>query len=122
MPLGSNAFTSNQPAWILDGYNSEKVTVTAGGGTSTLTTTATAYQHAAGVNIASAGIAGSLPDMLVRASRRADLYCAQGPMGAPERTLYALSRSEIYRMPTSRAHVTVDMTAESGPGTSRSKA
>ncbi len=102
--------------WLLDGLNSETVTCTYSSGTVTLSGgTVTAAAHGAGASFSSAGTSGCLASILTTASRKADAYCNQGPLGAVDRSLFAVSRSETYSMGTRRAHVTPDQTLEVMP-------
>ncbi len=88
-------------AWILDGLSSEKVAGTISGSNLSVPGGVQAG-HGAGVNVLSAGVAGNLGDVIARASRAIDNYCRQGPDGAAERTLYALSRTERASGPSMR--------------------
>ncbi len=79
--------------WILDGANSEKAQASLNGSTLNISGATTA-DHSAGCAVCSAGSAGSLGDILARASRLLENYCRQGPDGAADRSLYALPRAE----------------------------
>jgi hypothetical protein len=87
-------------AWVLDGPNTEIVTVSAVSGTTLTLSAGTLAAHNAGVCVASAGTAGSLPEILVRASGWVEGYCGQGrPGNASDLQLFALTRTERYRLP-----------------------
>jgi hypothetical protein len=104
------------PAWILDGPASEVVQVTgsADGTHVTLAAPGTANAHAAGVSVSQAGIAGALGELILRASAWIESYCAQGVPG--DRSLYALTRTERWRMPSTRAHLDRDQVLVVRPG------
>jgi hypothetical protein len=105
LPLVSSSgfpSTGTFTAWLLDGLLSEKVTASISG-SNLLVASGTVAAHAAGVSVSSAGTGGCLADVLVRAARMIDNYCRQGPDGTTERTLYALSRTELLRGPSLRA-------------------
>ena len=89
-------------AWLLDGPASEVVSISAiVTGTATLAAP-TLAAHAAGTNLVSAGMLGCLADTIVRASRQVERICHQGSTGSPDLSLYAKTRSELYRGPTLR--------------------
>ncbi|MBF6591864.1 MAG: hypothetical protein IVW57_15250 [Ktedonobacterales bacterium] len=105
LPLSAiTNFATGQTAWLLDGLTSEKVTITAVGGSS-MTTSATAVGHSAGASVSTAGTHGCLAEQVTLACRKADQYCRQGALGSLDRTLFALSRRETFTMPTSRAYI-----------------
>ena len=87
-------------AWILDGPNSEMVPISSVTGTTLNLSAGTLAAHGVGACVASAGSAGSLPEILVRASGWVEGYCGQGrPGNASDLMLFAQSRSERYRLP-----------------------
>ena len=97
-------------AWLLDGPNSEIVSITAiTTGVATLATP-TLAAHGAGINLVSAGMLGCLADTIVRASRQVERICHQGSTGNPDLSLYAKVRSEVYRGPSLRSSFDVDNT------------
>jgi hypothetical protein len=111
--------SANNPAttWILDGLNSEIVSVTAISGTTLTLTAGTLAAHTNGTSISTAGTAGCLADMIHQASREVDNICCQGPEGVTEydgtplstdRSLYAISRVETYEAPYGYAQFNVD--------------
>jgi hypothetical protein len=109
------------PAWILDGPVSEVVQVTGSvdGTHVTLAAPGTLFAHNAGVSLSQAGTAGSLAEVILRASAWIEDYCQQGgPAGAygGDRSLYALARTERWAMPTGRAHSDRDNTIVVMPG------
>jgi hypothetical protein len=88
------------PGWVLDGPNSEAISITAVAGATLTLAVGLQAAHAAGVCVATGGAAGSLADVLVRASAWVEGYCGQGrPGNASDPMLFALSRSERYRLP-----------------------
>jgi hypothetical protein len=101
------------PAWILDGLTSEIVqitTVTANTKTLTLASPGLLADHSAGASISQASVTntGCLADIIVQASREVDNICKQGADGVLDRSLYAVSRTEIYDAPYGYAEFTVD--------------
>lgn len=106
--LNTPSATAPVEGWILDGLNSEEVIIT--GITSKIVTLAsgTLAAHANRTCFASAGVAGCLADIIVQASREVDNICKQGPDGSLDRSLYAVSRTEIYEAPYGLAEFTVD--------------
>lgn len=104
-------------AWILDGPTSEIVTVTgsADGTHVTLAAPGTQFDHAPGVSISQAGTKGSLAEVILRASAWIENYCQQGTSGG-DRSLFALSRTERWAMPTTRAYVDRDFVITVRPG------
>ena len=98
-------------AWILDGLNSETVTITnVVSNTLTIASPGLVAAHNARVSIsqASANGTGCLADIIVQASREIDNICRQGPDGSLDRSLYAISRTEILEAPYRGAAFTVD--------------
>lgn len=106
--LNTPSATAPVEGWILDGLNSEEVIIT--GITSKVVTLAsgTLAAHANKTCFASAGVAGCLADIIVQASREVDNICKQGPDGVLDRSLYAVSRTEIYEAPYGLAEFTID--------------
>lgn len=108
-------------AWILDGPTSEVVTITgsADGTHVTLAAPGTAFAHNgganAGVSISQAGSKGSLAEIILRASAWIENYCQQGTASG-DRSLYALSRTERFGMPTVRAYIDSDTVLTVMPG------
>ncbi len=96
-------------AYVLDGLNSERVIASVSGGALNVAA-GVVSAHAAGVSVSSAGIAGCLADTIVRASRAMENYCRQGPDGGADRTLYAVSRTEVAHGPSLRVAFDVDYT------------
>ena len=104
-------------AWILDGPTSEVVSITgsADGTHVTLAAPGTVFAHGAGVSISQAGSKGSLAEIILRASAWIENYCQQGS-AATDRSLFALSRTERFGMPTVRAYITSDTVLTVMPG------
>ncbi len=92
-------------AWILDGPNSEAIYgCTYSGSILTIPAPGTAYPHAAGVSISSAGTAGCLASAIRDASALMETICQQG-RDAGDRSLWQKSRVETLSGPNaSRAH------------------
>jgi hypothetical protein len=80
----------------------------------TLAAPGTLWPHAPGVSISQAGAAGSLAETILRASAWMEGYCQQGTAG--DRSLYALSRTERWGMPGTRAWIDRDVIAVVRPG------
>ncbi|HEX6818440.1 MAG TPA: hypothetical protein VF120_08700 [Ktedonobacterales bacterium] len=75
----------------------------------------TAFAHAAGVSASQAGASVSLADAILRASAWMENYCRQGtPTG--DRSLYAISRTERWGMPGTRAWLDGDAVLAVRPG------
>lgn len=92
--------TGSFNAYILDGPNSEIVSATVFGATLSVPA-GTQAAHAAGVNVASAGVGGNLADLLIRASAMAENLCNQGPDGdGLARSLFATARTETLAGPS----------------------
>jgi hypothetical protein len=68
-----------------------------------------AFAHAAGVSISQAGSGGCLAEVILDASADAENYCMQGS-DATDHSLFALSRTERWEMPSTRAFLTNDLT------------
>ena len=115
-----NASWTAGPAWILDGPTSEIVTVTgsADGTHLSLAAPGTAFAHAPGVSVSQAGSAGCLAATILRACGWIENYCQQGASAgsAGDRSLYALSRSERWGMPSMRAYLDRDRVLAIMPG------
>lgn len=105
------------PAWILDGPTSEVVTITgsADGTHVTLAAPGCAFAHTAGASISQGGSRGSLAEIILRASAWIENYCQQGTAGG-DRSLFALSRTERWGMPSTRAWVDRDFVVSVRPG------
>ncbi len=104
-------------AWILDGPVSEVVTITGSvdGTHVTLASPGTAYAHSAGASISQAGSKGSLAETILRACAWIENYCQQGTAGG-DRSLFALSRTERWGMPSTRAWIDRDFVVSVRPG------
>lgn|SRR5487761_2381684 len=115
--VASSTGWSAGPAWLLDGPSSEVVTVTgsADGTHLTLTAPGTAFAHASGVSISQAGAQGCLAEVILRASAWIENYCQQGTSGG-DRSLFALTRTERWAMPTARAYLDRNATCTLLPG------
>lgn len=102
--------------WLLDGPWSEVVQVTGSADSThlTLAMPGTRWPHAPGVSASQAGAAGSLAETILRASAWIEGYCQQGT--SADRSLYALSRTEQWSMPGSRAWIDRDVVAVVRPG------
>jgi hypothetical protein len=79
-PYATTTFGAGQ-AWILDGLQSEVVTVLSETGTTLTLAGGTQVAHSAGVSISSAGTAGCLATAILDACRKAETFCRQGPAG-----------------------------------------
>jgi hypothetical protein len=103
--------------WLLDGPYSEAVQVTgAPDGTHlTLAAPGTQFAHAPGVSASQAGASGALAEILLRASGWIEGYCQQGASSG-DRSLYAVSRSERWGMPSVRAALDRDGVLMLRPG------
>lgn len=109
------------PAWLLDGPISEVVTITGSVDSThvTLAAPGTIFAHSPGVSLSQAGTAGSLAEVILRASAWIENYCQQGgPAGAygGDRSLFALARTERWAMPSMRGHIDRDNTIVVMPG------
>lgn len=104
-------------AWILDGPNGEMAQVTGSpdGTHLTLAAPGTAFAHAAGVSVSQAETAGALAELILRASGWIENYCRQGARGG-DRGLFAISRTERWTMPSTRAHIDRDGVLVVRPG------
>jgi hypothetical protein len=104
------------PCWVLDGPWSEVVQVTGSPDSThlTLATPGTAFDHAEGVSVSQAGGSGALAELILRASAWIEGYCQHGAFG--DRSLYAVSRTERWSMPSTRAHVDRDRVVVVRPG------
>jgi hypothetical protein len=116
LTVGASAGWATTPAWILDGPYSEVVTITGSAdGTHVSLAAAVQFNHAAGVSISQAGTAGSLAEVILRASAWIEGHCQQGTSGG-DHTLWALSRTERWGMPTVRAYIDRDAVVVVQPG------
>ena len=109
LPVASSTGWSAGPLWLLDGPFSEVAQVTAApdGTHLTLAAPGTLFAHAPGVSVSQAGTGGALAEALLRASAWIEGYCRQGT-AAGDRSLYAVSRTERWGMPSSRASLDRD--------------
>src|SRR5487761_1932004 len=109
----SSGFTASQLVYILDGPNAELVFAAATNPTPNGTTlviaantaggTGCQFAHNAGVSVSSGGAQGDLGDTLLAASAWAENYCN---VGSPsDRGFFAVTRSEVLPMPSSRAFI-----------------
>lgn len=116
LPVAASAGWAAGPLWLLDGPYAEVVQVSGSADSTHLTLAApgTVWPHAPGVSASQAGAAGSLAEAILRASAWMEGYCQQGT--APDRSLYALSRTEQWDMPGTRAWLDRDMVAVVRPG------
>lgn len=117
LPVASSTGWAAGPLWLLDGPYSEVVQVTAApdGTHLTLAAPGTQFAHAPGVSASQAGASGALADLLLRASGWIEGYCQQGA-SAGDRSLYAVSRSERWGMPSARAWLDRDGVLALHPG------
>jgi hypothetical protein len=81
----------------------------------TLAAPGTRFAHAPGVSVSQAGAAGSLAELLLRASAWIEGYCRQGAL-ATDRSLFALSRGERWELPGTRALLDRDAALTVRPG------
>lgn len=101
--VSGTTFSGTFTLWILDGPNSESIPgCTVSTNTITVPAPGTAYAHAAGVSLSSAGVAGCLASIIRAASADVDTFCQQGPDGGSDRTLWQKSRTETLRGPSSQ--------------------
>ena len=116
LPVAASAGWVAGPIWLLDGPWSEVAQVTGLADSTHLTLAApgTIWPHAPGISVSQAGAAGSLAETILRASAWMEGYCQQGTAG--DRSLYALSRTEQWGMPGSRAWIDRDVIAVVRPG------
>jgi|SRR5579883_3339981 hypothetical protein len=117
LPVLASAGWSAGLLWLLDGPYSEVAQVTgAPDGTHlSLAAPGTAFVHNPGVSASQAGTMGSLAETILRASAWMENYCQQGSL-ATDRSLYAVSRSERWGMPTMRASLDRDGVLVVRPG------
>ncbi|MGE5335290.1 MAG: hypothetical protein ACM3N4_11360, partial [Nitrososphaerota archaeon] len=108
LPVTASAGWAAGPLWLLDGPYSEVVQVTGSADSTHLTLAApgTLWPHAPGVSASQAGASGSLAEAILRASAWMEGYCQQGT--SPDRSLYAISRTEQWGMPGTRAWIDRD--------------
>lgn len=104
LPVAASTGWAAGPLWLLDGPYSEVVQVagSADGTHLTLAAPGTRFAHNPGVSASQAGAAGSLAEILLRASAWIEGYCRQGS-GATDRSLFAVARTERWGMPSARA-------------------
>ena len=96
------------PVWLLDGPWAERAQVTGApdGATLSLAAPGAAFAHGTGVSVSQAGTAGALAETILRASGWIENYCRQGAPG--DRALFALPRTERWRLPGPRAWLEPD--------------
>lgn len=116
LPVVASAGWAAGPLWLLDGPSAEVAQVTGAADAThlTLATPGTTLSHAPGASASQAGVGGSLAEVILRASAWIENYCQQGT--APDRSLFALSRTEKWSMPGRRALLDVDGTLVMRPG------
>lgn len=116
LPVGASANWAAGTLWLLDGPSSEVVQVLGAADATHLTLAAPGTQlvHAAGVSASQAGSAGALAETIARASGWIESYCQQG--AGADRSLFALSRTERWGMPGSRAWLDRDGVLAVRPG------
>ncbi|HKW22924.1 MAG TPA: hypothetical protein VJO13_16175 [Ktedonobacterales bacterium] len=116
LPVAASAGWSVGPIWLLDGPWSEVAQVTGLADSTHLTLAApgTLWPHTPGISVSQGGAAGSLAETILRASAWMEGYCQQGT--AADRSLYALSRTEQWGMPGTRAWIDRDAIAVVRPG------
>lgn len=104
LPVAASTGWAVGPLWLLDGPYSEvaQVAGSADGTHLTLAAPGTRFAHNPGVSASQAGAAGSLAEILLRASAWIEGYCRQGS-GATDRSLFAVARTERWGMPSARA-------------------
>jgi hypothetical protein len=104
LPVAASSGWAAGPLWLQDGPYSEMVQVTgAPDGTHlALAAPGTRFAHAPGVSASQAGPGGALAEVTLRASAWIEGYCRQGA-SAGDRSLFAVSRTERWGMPGSRA-------------------
>jgi len=117
LPVAASAGWAAGPLWLLDGPYSELVQVagSADGTHLTLAAPGTRFAHNPGVSASQAGTAGSLAELLLRASAWIEGYCRQGS-GATDRSLFAVARAERWGMPSARAALDRDNVLLVRPG------
>ncbi|HEX9067601.1 MAG TPA: hypothetical protein VF807_02445 [Ktedonobacterales bacterium] len=100
LTVASSAGWVAGPVWLLDGPSSEVAQVTGAVDVTHLTLAAPGVQlaHGAGVALSQAGAAGSLAEVIMRASGWIEGYCRQGT-SATDRSLFALARTEQWGLP-----------------------
>ncbi len=117
LPVVASAGWAAGPVWLLDGPYSEmaQVTGSADGTHVTLAAPGTQFAHAPGVSVSQAGTGGALAEAILRASAWIETYCQQGtPTG--DRSLFAVSRTERWGMPSARAWLDRDGVLAVRPG------
>ena len=116
LPVAESAGWATGAVWLLDGPWSELAQVTAApdGSTLTLAAPGAGFAHGAGVSVSQAGPVGALAETILRASAWIENYCRQGTPG--DRSLFALPRTERWRLSGSRAWLEPDGTLAVRPG------
>jgi hypothetical protein len=99
-PILTAAINQFDVIMIFDSANSEIVTATAGAsvGASSISVSATAFDHAAGTPYCTDGVLGSLADQIVKASQQLETICKQSLW----QTTYS---NELLAMPTMRGSI-----------------
>lgn len=117
LPVAASAGWAAGPLWLLDGPYSEVVQVAGSvdGTHLTLAAPGTRFAHNPGVSASQAGTAGSLAELLLRASAWIEGYCRQGSASG-DRSLFAVARSERWGMPSARAALDRDSVLLLRPG------
>ncbi|HEX2349068.1 MAG TPA: hypothetical protein VHI51_11610 [Ktedonobacterales bacterium] len=108
LPVASSVGWAAGPAWLLDGPWAERAQLTGApdGATLALAAPGVTLAHGAGVSISQAGPSGALAEVILRASGWIENYCRQG--GPGDRALFALPRTERWRLPGPRAWLEPD--------------
>lgn len=108
LPVASSVGWAAGPIWLLDGPWAERAQLTGApdGATLTLATPGVTLAHGAGVSVSQAGPSGALAEVILRASGWIENYCRQG--GPGDRALFALPRTERWRLPGPRAWLEPD--------------
>jgi hypothetical protein len=109
LPVASSTGWAAALVWLLDGPYSEvcQVTTAPDGTHLTVAAPGTRFAHAPGVSVSQGGASGSLADAILRASAWIEDYCQQGT-GATDHSLFAVSRSERWGLPSMRASLDRD--------------
>lgn len=108
LPVASSSGWATGPIWLLDGPWAERAQLTGApdGATLTLAAPGMTLAHGAGVSVSQAGPSGALAEVILRASGWIENYCRQG--GPGDRALFALPRTERWRLPGPRAWLEPD--------------
>ncbi|HZC04213.1 MAG TPA: hypothetical protein VE338_01090 [Ktedonobacterales bacterium] len=116
LPVANSAGWAAGAVWLLDGPSTEVAQVTGApdGSTLSLAAPGVTLAHGAGVSVSQAGPSGALAETILRASAWIENYCRQGTPG--DRSLFALPRTERWRLSGSRAWLEPDGTLAVRPG------